>query len=66
MELPLAPIERIMRDAGAERISPDAVVALSNMLKKRAEEVTEDAIALAKHAGRKTITTDDIQLAGKS
>jgi len=41
MELPLAPIERIMRDAGAERISPDAVVALSNMLKKRAEEVTE-------------------------
>ncbi len=66
MELPLAPIERIMRNAGAERISEDAVIALAGMLVERAEELTEDAVALAKHAGRKTVTADDIRLAKKA
>ena len=66
MDLPLAPIERIMRNTGVERVSEDAVVALANILKDRAEELTEDAIALAKHAGRKTVTADDINLAKKS
>lgn len=66
MELPLAPIERIIRKAGADRVSEDAVIALANILKDRAEEVSEDAIALAKHAGRKTITAEDIRLANKA
>jgi len=65
MDLPLAPIERIMRNAGAVRISEDAVIALASMLVERAEEVSEDAIAMAKHAGRKTVTADDIRLAAK-
>ncbi len=66
MDLPLAPIRRILQDAGADRISDDAVVALSKLLTERAEEISEDAIAIAKHAGRKTITAQDIQLAKKS
>ncbi len=65
MELPLSPIERIIRNAGAERVSEDAVIALAGVLKERAEEISEDAIALAKHAGRKTVTADDIRLAAK-
>ena len=66
MDLPLAPIERIMRNSGAERISEDAVVAMAAILKDYSEQITEDAIDLAKHAGRKTITAEDINLAKKS
>lgn len=62
----MAPIERIIRGAGAERVSEDAVVALAGILKDHAGEVSEDAIALAKHAGRKTVTAEDIRLAEKS
>lgn len=65
MELPLAPIERIMRDSGAERISSDAVAAVAKILRDYTEEITEDAIAVAKHAKRKTITAEDIRLAKK-
>ncbi|MEO0248169.1 MAG: histone family protein [candidate division WOR-3 bacterium] len=65
MDLPLAPVARIMRKAGAERVSEDAVKALADILKERAETLTEDAIALAKHAGRKTVTAEDIHLAKK-
>jgi len=66
MNIPLAPVKRIMQQAGADRISDDAVKALANILKGQAEELTEDAIALAKHAGRKTITAEDIRLAKKA
>ena len=31
-----------------------------------AEELSEDAIAIAKHAGRKTIMADDLKLARKA
>jgi histone H3/H4 len=65
-DLPLAPLERLMRKAGAQRVSEDAVIALARILKDEAEEISEDAIAIAKHAGRKTITADDIRLAKKS
>ncbi len=66
MDLPLAPIERIMRNTGAERISEDAVIALAGILREHTEELTEDAVAIAKHAGRKTVTADDIRLAKKA
>lgn len=65
MALAKAQVERIMRSAGAERISSDAIDSLAALLKERAEEVSEDAIAIAKHAGRKTITSEDVRLAGK-
>ncbi|MBN2518049.1 MAG: histone family protein [Candidatus Altiarchaeota archaeon] len=65
-ELPLAPLERIMRNAGADRVSEDAVIALATILEDVAEEISEDAIAIAKHAGRKTIMADDIRLAKKA
>ena len=66
MNLSLAPIERIMREVGAERVSKDAVQALANILRDNAQELTEDAIAMAKHANRKTITAEDIRLAKRA
>ena len=62
-ELPIAPIKRIIKNAGAARISDDAAMALAEAMEAYAEEVALQANNLAKHAGRKTVTADDIELA---
>ena len=50
--LPLAAMEKIMKQCGANRVSDKAKVALKNNL--------------AKHAGRVTVKASDIKLAAKS
>lgn len=62
-ELPIAPVKRILKSAGAERISDAAAVALADALEEYADEVAVQANKLAKHAGRKTVTADDVKLA---
>lgn len=62
-EIPIAPVKRIIKNSGAARISEDAAVVLADAMEEYAETVAEQAVKLAKHAGRKTITADDIELA---
>lgn len=62
-ELPKAPIERLIKRAGAERVSDDAVAALADVLEEIALQIAAKAIKLSKHAGRKTVTEEDIKLA---
>lgn len=62
-ELPIAPVERIIRNAGAERVSEYAKKALAEAMEEYAEKVARKAIELARHAGRKTVKAEDVKRA---
>jgi len=58
--LPIAPVTRLMRNAGAERVSEDASQELAELLEDYGEKIGRKAVSLAKHAGRKTVKVEDI------
>lgn len=65
VKLPVAPIERIMKKAGAERISEDAKEAMIDELEDYASELGRRATETARYVGRKTVKAEDIELANK-
>ena len=65
MILPKAPVERLIRSSGAERVSDDASRQLSEVLERIGYKISEQAKKYAMHAGRKTVVADDIKLASE-
>ena len=58
-----SPLRNLMKTAGAEIVSRDAVELLLNYLEKRAKELTAIALVIAKHSKRKKISAGDLGLA---
>ena len=65
-EIPKAPVARIIKESGAERVSEDAKVALADYLDEVARNVAKEANAVAKIGKRKTVKAEDIKLAIKN
>ena len=64
-ELSTAAVRRLIEIAGADRVGDDAVEELGKILEDFAVKVGKEATELARHAGRKTVKAQDIQLAIK-
>ena len=65
MDIPIAPVGRMIRNAGANRVSEDACEALAEVLEEYGLDISTEAIKLARHAGRKTVKAVDIKLAAQ-
>ena len=65
MSLPKAPVERIIRSAGAERVSEDAVEELRQAIEELGDEIAEDAAGMADFADRNTVKKEDVEMAVK-
>ncbi len=64
-ELPLAPFERILKSAGAKRVSEEAARELCNMIEDIGYDFAHEAIDASRHAGRKTVKERDIRFVRK-
>ncbi|MEA3294803.1 MAG: histone family protein [Euryarchaeota archaeon] len=59
--IPTAPIERLIRAAGAERVSVSGSEALAKHLEEYGIDIAARAIRLANHAKRTTVKGVDIK-----
>ena len=64
-KLPLATVERILREAGANRVSREARLAFAEYIEKLTVALAQEAGEFADHFGRRTITEKDVELAKK-
>jgi len=63
--LPVAAMEKLLKKAGAHRVSLSAKEALREFLEDIGEKIGEKAIRMAKHSKRKTIKKEDIKEAAR-
>ncbi len=65
LELAIAPMHRIVKKAGAERVSESASKELAKWLEDIGIRIAKEAIDYAMHAGRKTVKDEDIEIAAR-
>jgi DNA-binding protein len=65
-EIPKAAVSRILLDAGAKRVSQEAIDAFTAVLENIVHDIGSRAAQIARHSGRKTVQEGDIKLAFKS
>jgi len=62
-QLAVAPMHRLCKKAGAERVSEAAAKELGKTLEEIGIKIAKVALDYAMYAGRKTIKTEDIEIA---
>lgn len=56
-------MHRIIKKAGAERVSEEAADELRRALEEIGLKIAREALDFTRHAGRKTVKIEDIQIA---
>lgn len=64
--IPYEPIGELMEQFGAQRVSQEAKIIMSEYLEEYAIKLGKLAVKYANHAGRTTVNDKDIQLAEKN
>jgi histone H3/H4 len=63
--LSVAAMDRIIRKAGAERVSESACKELAGVLEETGLKIGKEALEFSMHAGRKTVKGRDVEIASK-
>jgi histone H3/H4 len=62
-EIKVAPMHNLIKRAGADRVSEESAIALGKVLENLGIKIAKEALDFAKHAGRKTVKAEDIEIA---
>lgn len=65
MELTLQPLRKLLKRAGAKRVSDKAAEELGKVLEERAKALLLESKRLSEHAGRRTVMKRDVRAARK-
>ena len=60
-----ARVEKLIRNAGAHRVSADAVARMNEVLTNYGMTIAKYAVEVARHSGRKTVKENDVKLASQ-
>lgn len=63
LEISVAPMHRLCKKAGAERVSEAAAKELAKTVEEIGVKIAKEALDYSMHAGRKTIKAEDIEIA---
>jgi len=65
-ELGLSAMYRILKKAGASRVSDESADELRRVVEDVASSIAKNAVDMSAHAGRKTVKAEDVRLASKA
>ena len=64
-EIKVAPMHKLIKRAGADRVSEESAIALGKALEGIGVKIARESLDFARHAGRKTVKAEDIEIAAR-
>ena len=65
LEIAVAPMHRLCKKAGADRVSEAAAEELAKVIEEIGIKIAREALDYAVHSRRKTIKSEDIEIAAR-
>ena len=65
-DLGVSAMYRILKKAGADRVSDESSEELRRVLEDIGIEIAKNAVDMSRHANRKTVKAEDVKLASKT